>query len=167
MLQLCTLPNVLLNWAGFKGYLKDDRGDLELTEQMLTVFESDHRDITLDFISGPWGRTFSGCIGSVLSAYCNPCLQSHLLVLASESIYSPASTSAFTNVLRYLSRLFESSNPVTILVAAKRIYFGVGGSIDAFSQLLNADGGDVKLLWEDSKGVGRVIVSVVPRIDPS
>ena len=169
VLQLCTLPNVLLNWAGFKGYLKDDQGDLELTEQMLVAFQSDHRDTTLDFLSGPWGPAFSDCIEKVLKAYCNPWLQGRPLVLASESIYSPASTSAFTKVLQNLSRLFQDSNRVTILVAAKRIYFGVGGSIDAFSQILRAKGGDVQLLWEDSKGVGRVIISVVnrPRVGPA
>lgn len=51
------------------------------------------------------------------------------LVLASETIYSPTALSSFTSALiGLLSRVRLGK----AMAAAKRVYFGVGGSVDAF-----------------------------------
>lgn len=51
------------------------------------------------------------------------------LVLASETIYSPAALSTFTEAL---IGILKSVRIGKGMVAAKRVYFGVGGSVDAF-----------------------------------
>ena len=53
----------------------------------------------------------------------------HTLVLASETIYSVASLTAFTAAMVALMRRVRGASA---LVAAKKVYFGVGGSVDAF-----------------------------------
>lgn len=80
------------------------------------------------------------------------------LVLGSETIYSPATTGLFTDVL--LGALKKGGRG---LVAAKRIYFGVGGSVADFVSGLGRAGPDwgCKIVREESDvGVGRSIVEV-------
>jgi protein-histidine N-methyltransferase len=50
-------------------------------------------------------------------------------VIASETIYSPSSLSAFTEAMIGILSRVRSGKAV---VAAKRVYFGVGGSVDTF-----------------------------------
>lgn len=80
------------------------------------------------------------------------------LVLGSETIYSPATTGLFTDVL--LGALKKGGRG---LVAAKQIYFGVGGSVTDFVRGLERVGSDwrCKIVREESDvGVGRSIVEV-------
>ena len=181
VLRLCTLPNVLLNWASSKGYLNDDQGELEVTEQLLAEFRIDSDQITFDFISGPWGSSFITRIQESLKqpflvmpknygpdnlgnhflapwSYFEP-HGYHMVVLASESIYSPSSTAAFAEVLEHLCRLARAQASVyTALVAAKSVYFGVGGGVHGFLDCLRKEGGTSETAWEVDEGVGRVIL---------
>jgi protein-histidine N-methyltransferase len=50
-------------------------------------------------------------------------------VLASETIYSPA---ALTNFAAAMVGILKEVRLGKAVVAAKRVYFGVGGSVDAF-----------------------------------
>lgn len=80
------------------------------------------------------------------------------LVLASETIYSPATTGLFTDVL--LGALKKVGRG---LVAAKQIYFGVGGNVvDFVSGVEGREAGWVcKIVREENRvGVGRSIVEV-------
>lgn len=61
-----------------------------------------------------------------------------MLVLAAETIYSPASMDAFAATLMELLRSVHMGKGV---VAAKRVYFGVGGSVDGFKEVVAAKGG--------------------------
>lgn len=52
------------------------------------------------------------------------------------------------------------------LVAAKMVYFGVGGGIDEFLSVLKEKGGEGNSVWETKGmgyGVGRCIREVTPR----
>ena len=47
------------------------------------------------------------------------------------------------------------------MVAAKKVYFGVGGGIDEFLKVLNELGGKGAMVWESKdEGVSRVIVEI-------
>lgn len=84
------------------------------------------------------------------------------LVLAAETIYSPAATTAFVGLLIELLKRVKMAKAV---VAAKRIYFGVGGSVDLMKETC-AEKGAVAYEVENSgvvgmdSGVGRALVEV-------
>ena len=105
-----------------------------------------------------------------------------LLVLGAETIYSPFALRSFTDTVFALLRSkgqadgqngavdtgdsgAESSKsgpgrPVCI-VAAKKLYFGVGGSLDDFVDLAREMGATVTELREEAQGVRRGVVKVV------
>ncbi|KAF2846939.1 hypothetical protein T440DRAFT_557841 [Plenodomus tracheiphilus IPT5] len=159
VLRLVTLPNLLLTWIGTlspsqsaelfapetggnpllsttaavgggEGKGKEvssheQNGDIYLTPTLLSAFKSHlHRiGITLTFISGSWlpTPTFLHLVPST------PDLNT--LILGSETIYSPASLTAFTEAIVALMGRVRLGKA---LVAAKKVYFGVGGSVDGF-----------------------------------
>lgn len=162
VLRLATLPNLLLSWAqitkGSAGFPPED--DLEITPAVLTEFRTDmqQRQINIDFISGSWGEHFLHLLDYHPE-------ESYTLVLASETIYSPVNLRPFTNLLMHLlpSNSARSSNS-RALVAAKKVYFGVGGGVDEFLQLLTFMGGDAREVvaaGEEGRGVARVVLDVV------
>jgi protein-histidine N-methyltransferase len=59
------------------------------------------------------------------------------LVLASETIYSPSSLASFTEALVEILKRVRMGKA---MVAAKRVYFGVGGSVDGFKTECSAKG---------------------------
>jgi protein-histidine N-methyltransferase len=46
------------------------------------------------------------------------------------------------------------------LVAAKVLYFGVGGGVEGFVRAVEAEGGVVRTVWEHREGVGRRIMRI-------
>jgi protein-histidine N-methyltransferase len=98
------------------------------------------------------------------------------LVVTSETIYRSANVPALLSVLRSASTreqqhkggLFASfsmfgkvpdAQPL-ILVAAKILYFGVGGSVDEFEGIAKALGASVTTVHETNVGVGRRIMKL-------
>lgn len=131
----------------------DDEADLDVTEVLRAGFTSDIHSlgITLDFISGGWGDDMLQLLSSSSPG-------SYDLVLGSETIYSPATTGLFTDVL--LGALGKGGRG---LVAAKQIYFGVGGSVGDFVSGVEGRraGWGCKIVREERDvGVGRSIVEV-------
>ena len=81
-----------------------------------------------------------------------------MLVLASETIYSPASLEVFTKTVLDIIRRSSNSR---ILVAAKKVYFGVGGGVQEFMDVMRRQGGNVTpVLDVPGAGVGRVVLEV-------
>ncbi|KAH9880898.1 hypothetical protein IAQ61_001192, partial [Plenodomus lingam] len=116
-----------------------DAGDVYLTPNLLSAFHLylSHAAISLTFISGSWlpTTTFLSLIPSP-SPYHNthphpPSPQT--LILASETIYSPPSLRAFAQTITALMR---RARPTKTVVAAKKVYFGVGGSVDEFREVV-------------------------------
>ena len=77
------------------------------------------------FYSGDW----SSLIQLLPSEYYD-------IILTSETIYSPASQPKLLTALKYLLRPKEG----VVYVAAKSYYFGVGGSVSSFIELVKQDG---------------------------
>jgi protein-histidine N-methyltransferase len=162
VLRLVTLPNLILTWATCTSpplidLTAEPSGDFENIPALLPEFLSSlaASRIQLSFISGPWGETLASLIPE--SA---PDMGS--LILASETIYSPASTTAFVDLLIHLLRRTKMAKAI---VAAKRFYFGVGGSVDHLKEVC-AEKGAVAYEVENSgvpgmdSGVGRALIEV-------
>jgi len=178
VLRLVTLPNLLLVWAlgnkpetfeprapsldeaGETAAVVDGDGDLEITPELCSAFRADlvARGITLTLLSGPWSPPLLRHIPLFPSM--------SLLVLAAETIYSPSSLSSFTTILLDILRSVKMGKAI---VAAKRVYFGVGGSVDEFKGRVG-EGGGVGYEVENSGvegcekgggvGVGRCLMEV-------
>jgi protein-histidine N-methyltransferase len=120
------------------------------------------RGIFIDFISGGWSPEFVDLV------FANPSSEiCKTLVLASETIYSPGTLTPFSETL--LALLRRSSTPTSktrALVAAKKVYFGVGGGVDEFFAVLkNVCGDELQVqqkLDVQSEGVGRVVLEITP-----
>lgn len=177
VLRLVTLPNLLLTWNQHREKQsastdapypeqqeqeEEEEEELDVTPELLEEFQQDlaKRGITIDFVSGAWSPAFVD-----LAFSHSPSENHRTLILASETIYSPLSLGAFTETLLDLLRgsgTTESKSKA--LIAAKKVYFGVGGGVDEFLAALRNISGDemnVKELVDvKSEGVGRVVLEV-------
>jgi len=145
ILRLVTAPNMLLTWLNATGRLPEEL-ELDITPELIAQFQADldERGIELQYLSGAWSPQFVKL------------LPKFELILASETIYSPATLPTFTDVL--LNCL--DPNNGRALVAAKKIYFGVGGGIPEFVDALNQRGARHAFVNEEGEGVGRAVLKV-------
>ena len=98
------------------------------------------------FYSGDWSNLASVCSG-----------QYYDIILTSETIYSLASQPCLLSVLK------ERRRPCTgvVYVAAKSVYFGVGGTVAGFCKMVEEDGSFlVEKVWRSERGVSRVILKL-------
>ncbi|KAL3246937.1 hypothetical protein ABHI18_012572 [Aspergillus niger] len=172
VLRLVTFPNLLLTWLHYtqsssspsEGESEEDEL-LDITPTLIQSFQEDlsARGITISFISGAWSPAFVDLVFSQQESH------SQTLVLASETIYSPASLGAFSETLIALLRraAVTPGQQSGALVAAKKVYFGVGGGVDEFLAVLGGVAGaqGVKVDVQErldvkSEGVGRVVLGV-------
>ena len=171
VLKLVTMPNLLLSWwefcvnRGGTGIRKGSFGEADLddiNEDMAQRFIEDCKSngVSFDFVSGGWGQSFVDLVGNSSMSEADLIPGQHkLIILASETIYSPASLTTFVNTLVDLLRALKSDG--TAFVAAKRIYFGVGGGVPEFVQEIRKVGGSVKeVINVTDCGVGRVILEI-------
>lgn len=163
VLELVTIPNIILTW-----YLSDaaetfrkseERADspleLNISENLKDAFNQSLMTygLNLRFFSGSWD-TFD------LQKSCG----SYNLVLTSETIYRMESLPSLTAIMRSACNA-EGSQGVDdylCLVAAKVLYFGVGGGAAEFVHCVRDldRGGTVETVWEKTQGVERRVMSV-------
>ncbi|RMZ76143.1 hypothetical protein DV738_g5088, partial [Chaetothyriales sp. CBS 135597] len=161
VLKLCTAPNVLLNTDHSiitldpSQQVKEQDLDLEGFDPARLVRDLDSKAISVGFIAGSWGPE----LAELAMSEQPPGTRPNLLVLASETIYAPGSLLAFVQTLE---RFLNSGAPsVVILVAAKQLYFGVGGGVEEFARVAAQKGLAVDLVSQvPSAGVNRVILSI-------
>jgi protein-histidine N-methyltransferase len=163
VLSLATVPNLLLVWASLQKRYQPwpDDGDLEITPRLLADFQTwlAGNHILIRGISGAWGPAFvTIATQSSASVETRPFAEPEVLrlVLASETIYSPSSLRAFTHTVLSLLSEAQSGSGLSFvcLVAAKRIYFGVGGGVDEFRRMVEEMGGYVEEVWASGSGAG-------------
>lgn len=165
VLRLVTLPNFILCWAVSQrdstpalGEAFTEDGELELTPEVTGAFESflSASGLRLTFLSGAWSPDF---VDLVYSADSGPAPVS-TVILGAETIYSPFALRAFSEtVFAILQR--EKDTPdvsASAIVGAKRLYFGVGGSLDDFVADARDKGAVVAQLSEETEGVRRGVV---------
>lgn len=169
VLYLVTLPNLILAWAlqqrkenalAEKAFTPD--GELELTPEVLDAFRqslSSHR-ITLSFLSGAWSPDLVDLLYRSTVPADLPATTKTLL-LGSETIYSPFALESFSIALLSILQRERGDRPngkARALIAAKRLYFGVGGSLDDFIDKMRGLGASVRTLFEETQGVHRGVV---------
>ncbi|KIH86703.1 hypothetical protein SPBR_08471 [Sporothrix brasiliensis 5110] len=178
VLYLVTLPNFVLAWALQQRHASpllqqaliidedgdDDNGELELTDEVKDAFCTyvASAGITLSFLSGGWSAEFVDLLYDTTAAE-KPA--PHTLVLGAETIYSPFALETFAVTL--LSILRRDGGPVSApatakaIIGAKKLYFGVGGSLDDFVKRMREAGATVNELREEADGVRRGVVQCV------
>lgn len=196
VLRLCTAINVFLtvavcekhgrtNGSNQQGEVEEN-GDIEIdeTEVQRTTKRLEEAHIEVEFISGAWGEDFMSLLQRQAFEKANEVNVSapktssfsNTLVLASETIYSPASLGVFSQTVLELLRLApgdrSNSNAQTdrdkagtegaqALVAAKKVYFGVGGGVAEFEDQIRKRSGRVETVLDvKGAGVGRVVLEV-------
>lgn len=172
VLQLVTLPNFILAWALERRYqspalqeafaLEDE---LELTPEVLRQFQDflASSQVSLNFISGGWSEELVDLLYQGQSKLDGTNANSFdTLLLGAETIYSPFALEAFNEmVFAILSREQRergSDCRSQALVGAKRLYFGVGGSLDDFVDKARGKGATVTQVAEETEGVRRGVV---------
>lgn len=84
------------------------------------------------------------------------------MLLGAETIYSPFALETFLETtFDILQREKTAGNGAGAYVAAKRMYFGVGGSLDDFVDKARNKGARVEQLREETEGVRRGVVQCV------
>ena len=161
-----TLPNLLLTWYFHsRDQGKEDQGqqgDVELSDEIIDDFLDDLQKYKIDiqFYSGHWeGLTAINAID--IDSLPN-------IILTSETIYSTETMPILIDALEeaYHGSLDEevkssiNSTDKLCLVAAKVVYFGVGGGVYAFEQELKRRKASTKTIWKSEKGVSRVVLQV-------
>lgn len=164
VLRFATAPNVFLagELASQQGEKLDDDGDMEVEDidddkTNAVVQRLQSHNMSFDFISGGWGEEFLRHVQSVSEQFSNT--RNTTLILASETIYSPKSTKVFVDTLMHLLGREPANSKA--LVAAKKVYFGVGGGVDDFVTQVSAKGGVFRQLLDvKGVGVGRVVLEI-------
>jgi len=145
--------------------------DLEISPELMDAFCASLRslNITLRFFTGSWKSLLENKT-SVLHTMARP----YDIVLTSETIYRQASLGSLIGVLSSAAATTSppfatSANKDKVvdgeregqwgLVAAKVVYFGVGGGVNEFLHAIK-DRGEVETVWDQKGGVGRVVMRV-------
>jgi protein-histidine N-methyltransferase len=169
VLQLVTLPNFIVSWALAHAVelplvaeaLASVEGELELTPEVLQAFQDylASRKINLQFLSGGWSPEFVELVKTTQGALVTGRAKQKMFILGAETIYSPFALQSFTEVIFSLMGHQRSlGNNAEVVAAAKRMYFGVGGSLDDFVDKARGLGAVVDQLREETEGVRRGVV---------
>lgn len=173
VLYLVTLPNFIISWALqsretsalAQEALSADDGELEITPELVGAFKSflTTSHISLSFCSGAWSPEFVELLYSSTSSTGHPDgLQT--LVLGAETIYSPYALASFSDTLLSIlqrEKADHRESRAAAIVGAKKLYFGVGGSLDDFVERMRNLGITVDTLREEADGVRRGVVRCV------
>ncbi|CAD7000070.1 histidine protein methyltransferase 1 homolog [Ceratitis capitata] len=146
VLTQITIPNVLLNVENSTKTTSCTESASTEAEEVETLNIGALKD-KVQFYAGDW------CEYTKLAA---KDAYKFDYILTSETIYNPKNQQKLLDT--FYSKL--STNGV-VLVAAKTYYFGVGGGMRQFEQLINIDKRfQYKVLWTSTDGVGREILEL-------
>ncbi|KAI9798871.1 MAG: hypothetical protein M1833_004374 [Piccolia ochrophora] len=160
VLRLVTFPNLFLTWIMVTKHRHNPVSWKMNAEDINTNFSTkrefradlDRRQIYVQFVSGPWGPDLhEGYLRDEEIA-------DNMLVLASETIYEPENIPAFAESM---CGLLKKGRESKALVAAKRMYFGVGGGVEEFARELSGRGVTTEEVKEvNDQGVSRVVLKI-------
>ncbi len=177
-----TLPNFILSWAlhgrsaspalgaAFSPPEEgggDGGGELDLSPEVLGAFVDflSSRRISLRFLSGAWSPEFVDLVAAADGDGDGDAggagRERVTVVVGAETIYSPFALGAFAQTLLALLRGEKArggGSGAEALVGAKKLYFGVGGSLDDFVARAGELGAVTEEVWEETEGVRRGVV---------
>ncbi|KAG2071425.1 hypothetical protein BDR04DRAFT_1075411 [Suillus decipiens] len=163
VLELVTIPNIILTWylsEAAATYRKSEEQadsplELNISESLKDAFHESliTYGIHLRFFSGSWDTFDLQTSGG-----------SYNLVLTSETIYRTESLPSLATIMRgaCTAECSKDVNDYLCLVAAKVLYFGVGGGAAEFLRCVRDldKGGTVETVWEKTQGVERRVMRV-------
>lgn len=168
VLQLVTLPNFIISWAlqhaAASPVLAEalaSEGELDLTEGVISAFRDflTARRISLQFFSGAWSPEFVDLVVQSLGVSSSTSPRQKSVLLGAETIYSPFALQSFTDtIFSLITQQKAHGHSAEALVGAKRLYFGVGGSLDDFIVKARELGAVVDQVREETDGVRRGVV---------
>jgi len=172
VLRLCTAVNVFLTvvlTVGLEDGLseEEEEDDLEVDEDLVGECLETLQDanIEVDFVSGAWGNEFLELLkepGERAGESDMEKIGEEVLVLASETIYEPRSLDVFSKTVVDILSLSLDKGKAEAYVAAKKVYFGVGGGVAEFEEEIRKVGGKTKTVLDvKGAGVGRVVLEVM------
>lgn len=133
-------------------------GELPITPELKTAFLKtlESLNITLRFFVGSWD-TFSPLPTSADPVKANK----YDIILTSETIYRKESLRPLIDLMRRACLgPGEKEASYLCLVAAKVLYFGVGGGVSDFLQAVEGEKATVDTVLERTAGVGRKIMRI-------
>ncbi|KAI0062656.1 hypothetical protein BV25DRAFT_1943026 [Artomyces pyxidatus] len=148
--------------------------ELALTPALVSAFTGSlaKHHIHLRFFTGAWDTFDPQSILSSSAATSPDEKHCYDLILTSETIYKPDNLPSLLRVLRTaagidadpvdrLARLsLEGGTSTLCLVAAKLVYFGVGGGVEEFVRAIEEEHGTAETVWERREGVSRRVMKV-------
>ncbi|ORY84387.1 hypothetical protein BCR37DRAFT_391969 [Protomyces lactucae-debilis] len=149
VLQLATIPNLFLVWLRRQNPSAFEKeGEVQVSDEQVAQFQRglSALGIQVDGMTGAWSPAMLDLLQPV----------SPVCVLASETIYAPSALLAF---LRLLQGLLEGGRGEG-RIAAKHVYFGVGGGIRAFMEGCAGHGLVCESVYEVEQGVRRCVLLV-------
>ncbi|KAK6532970.1 hypothetical protein TWF281_007137 [Arthrobotrys megalospora] len=166
VLRLVTLPNLILAYLYATNGLPssdpsvseepEETPEIELTPDLISSFLStlQSHHISISFLSGSWSPVMISLVHGGLEHPSTTEETMYSLLLASETIYSPSSIPEFVDMIEYT--LADSGKGY---IAAKDIYFGVGGSVKDFVDIVEGKAWKWEVVREEKRGtgVGRVV----------
>ncbi|KAF7305767.1 hypothetical protein HMN09_00730400 [Mycena chlorophos] len=171
VVELITFPNIVLAWymspasQRYRSSVAPDSdagtlpladptspGELPMTSELKEAFSAslELHNIRLRFFSGPWQSLAAHLLAAKYD-----------IVLTSETIYRVDAVPALIQLLRA-----ASGEQTICLVAAKVLYFGVGGGVAEFVAALEKESkgwgwkANPRTVWERTTGVGRKILQI-------
>ncbi|THH07555.1 hypothetical protein EW145_g3303 [Phellinidium pouzarii] len=189
VLKLVTFPNVLLAWyaSPLAETIRSERisaevdpederfdiaqpGDLHITPKLIFAFRSslEEQRLTIKFVAGSWHA-----LSEDTALFTRP----FDMTLTSETIYQISSLPSLIRLLRRATISDEDYDLQTrtmdlslkegdaragpiCLVAAKILYFGVGGGVVDFERVAKEQGGKIATVLHRKAGVGRKVMRV-------
>ncbi|KAI9454492.1 hypothetical protein F5148DRAFT_985074 [Russula earlei] len=156
-------------------------GGLTVTPGLLSAFTAslDAHKVRLRFFAGGWASLRELLLAPRRTV--TPPPPPYDIVLASETIYRTETLDPFLGVLRAAAARAPhkpvadaevrcdqgeeeeeelATRPPLCLVAAKVLYFGVGGGVHGFVRAVEEDNGTVRTVWEHREGVRRMIMRI-------
>ncbi|EJD05617.1 uncharacterized protein FOMMEDRAFT_118786 [Fomitiporia mediterranea MF3/22] len=186
VLRLVTFPNVLLQWYASPlaeeyrlqhppedevVFSPDTPGDMHITPQLISAFHTSLQEqgIAICFIAGSWQSLSDSDIRGAFPLD---------ITLTSETIYETSSLPSLIALLKRCTQgeakdVRDVDNTTTqtsdlviegsarlCLIAAKVLYFGVGGSVMEFERAITKAGGKTTTVLDRQAGVERKVMSI-------
>lgn len=151
VLKQITIPNVMLNVETHSKAVDEGMGSINIEKKMEENFDIHSLEETLQFYAGDWWE-----YAELTTKNAEGKTNKFDYIFTSETIYNPQ------NQQKLLDTFYAKLNTDgVVLVAAKTYYFGVGGGLRQFEELIASDKRfRFKVVWSSKEGVGREILEL-------